>query len=378
VKKVDFVFFDAGGGHRSAANALKTVAEQQGRPWDVQLMNLQEELDSLDVFRKIARIRLQDLYNQMLAKGWTLGSEYLLPPVHGIIRLYYPAQVRMLTDYWRRSQPDMVVSVVPNFNRALFQSLKNANPEIPFVTILTDFSDFPPHFWLEKQDHYVVCGTERAYRQAIEGGKRPERTFLVSGMILRPAFYEAINYDRAIERRKIGLDPGKPTALILFGGQGSPVMLNITRSLQELEGQLQLILICGRNVKLADQIRKLPTRLPMHVVEFTSDIPYLMHLSDIFIGKPGPGSISEALAMNLPVIVEQNAWTLPQERYNAEWVKEKEVGIVVKSFSKVREAVSDLLKPARFRELQANAAAIENRAVFQITDILQDILDKRK
>ncbi len=48
-----------------------------------------------------------------------------------------------------------------------------------------------------------------------------------------------------------------------------------------------------------------------------------MHASDFFIGKPGPGSISEALAMKLPVIVERNAWTLPQERYNADWVTER-------------------------------------------------------
>ena len=32
----------------------------------------------------------------------------------------------------------------------------------------------------------------------------------------------------------------------------------------------------------------------MHVVGFTSEIPYYMVLSDFFIGKPGPGSISEA------------------------------------------------------------------------------------
>ena len=51
-----------------------------------------------------------------------------------------------------------------------------------------------------------------------------------------------------------------------------------------------------------------------------------MQLADFFIGKPGPGSVSEALAMRLPVIVECNAWTLPQERYNAEWIVEKEVG----------------------------------------------------
>ena len=70
----------------------------------------------------------------------------------------------------------------------------------------------------------------------------------------------------------------------------------------------------------------------MHVVGFSSEIPYFMSLSDFFIGKPGPGSITEAIKMKLPVIVERNAWTLPQERYNADWVKEKRCGIVLDSF----------------------------------------------
>ena len=121
----------------------------------------------------------------------------------------------------------------------------------------------------------------------------------------------------------------------------------------------------------------MPSRLPMHVVEFTTDIPYFMSLSDFFIGKPGPGSISEAVAMKLPVIVERNAWTLPQERYNADWVREKGVGIVVDNFSEIRKAVSELLKPARLSELQQNVAKINNRAVFEIPDILQKILDRR-
>src|SRR3954468_7163798 len=102
MKKIDFIYFDAGGGHRSAATALKSVAEQQGRPWSIRLFNLQEELDSLDIFRKITRLRLQDIYNRMLARGWTLGSAYLVPPMHAIIRLFHPAQVKMLTDIWRR------------------------------------------------------------------------------------------------------------------------------------------------------------------------------------------------------------------------------------------------------------------------------------
>ena len=71
---IDFVFFDAGGGHRSAANALKSVIEEQNRSWTVRLVNLQEALDVLDIFRKYLGLRLEDVYNLMLTKGWTLGS----------------------------------------------------------------------------------------------------------------------------------------------------------------------------------------------------------------------------------------------------------------------------------------------------------------
>src|SRR3954451_19182067 len=119
MRKGDFVFFDAGGGHRSAATALKAAAEEQGRPWEIRLVNLQEVLEPLDMFRKLTGIGLQDMYNRMLAAGWTLGSQYLLAGMHGLIRLCHPAQVRMLADFWRSQPPDLLISLVPNFNRAL-------------------------------------------------------------------------------------------------------------------------------------------------------------------------------------------------------------------------------------------------------------------
>src|SRR5579864_3689553 len=84
-RKLDFIFFDAGGGHRAAANALKTVIEQQQRPWEIRLVNLQEVLDPLDIFRKITGLRLQDVYNLLLKKGWTLGSPQLTAAMHLII-----------------------------------------------------------------------------------------------------------------------------------------------------------------------------------------------------------------------------------------------------------------------------------------------------
>ncbi len=365
--KIDFIYFDAGGGHRAAATALKTVAHQQNEPWDVRLVNLQEVLHSLDVFRKVTRIRLEDIYNLMLAKGWTLGSAQGLMFMHGVIRLLHGPTTKLLSRHWLESKPDMVVSLVPNFNRTLYQGLRAALPDVPYVTILTDFADYPPHFWIEKQRQYFICGTQKAVEQARALGHSEDRIFRTSGMILRPSFYQPVTVDRASERACLGLDPEKPTGLVLFGGQGSSVMLEIDRHLDDT----QLIFICGKNTSLAEKLR---ARRPKakHLIEgFTSEIPYYMHLADFFIGKPGPGSISEAVAMKLPVIVERNAWTLPQERYNADWVLEQGAGLVLPNFGKVHEAVGRLL--GSLDEYRANVAKIENRAVFEIIDILRSI-----
>ena len=100
-----------------------------------------------------------------------------------------------------------------------------------------------------------------------------------------------------------------------------------------------------------------------------------MSLADFFIGKPGPGSISEAIEMGLPVIVERNAWTLPQERYNCDWVLERQAGLVLSSFRLIGPAVDELLEPANLESYRARVAAIRNRAVFEIPDMLGGILD---
>lgn len=376
MSRIDFVYFDAGGGHRSAATALKAVVERQARPWQVRLVNLQEVLDGIDLFRQVTGHRLQDLYNGILARGWTLGTGLLLPGVHGLIRLYHPAQVRGLRRFWATDAPDMVVSLVPNFNRALFQAYQSVRRGAPYVTVMTDLADYPPHFWIERQAQYLVCGSERARRQAADLGVRPERVFSTSGMILRPEFHDPPSLDVDEERRHLGLRPDLPTGLVLFGGHGGPKMVEIVRRLQQSRQPLQLIALAGRNEKVAARLRALTLRYPLHVQGFTPDVPRYMAASDFFLGKPGPGCISEALAMQLPVIVERNAWTLPQERFNTRWVEESGVGIVLPTFKQVCPAVEDLLSDGTLARLKANAAALRNSAVFEVAEILGNILER--
>jgi len=371
-RRLTIVFFDAGGGHRSAAEALKSVLESQDRPWKVQLLNLQRELDKLDVLRKLTRIRIQDGYNLMLRRGWTRLAPALLPVLQATIRLHHRPTVRLLTAYWKQNPTDLVLSVIPHFNRAIAESVRRAECAPPFVTLLTDLADYPPHFWMERQDQHFICGSDRAVRQARELGHPAEKVHQVSGMILNPRFYEIPPLtadERAARRKELGFDPSRPVGLVLFGGQGAKVMLEIA---ERLDG-LQLLMICGHNAKLAGRLRELRRSAPMFIEGFTKEVPRYMQVADYFIGKPGPGSISEAVAMGLPVIVERNAWTLPQERYNADWIREKGIGIVLQNFRGIAQAVDRLLDPADFERYRAATRRIENRAVFEIPEILERI-----
>jgi UDP-N-acetylglucosamine:LPS N-acetylglucosamine transferase len=112
---------------------------------------------------------------------------------------------------------------------------------------------------------------------------------------------------------------------------------------------------------------------PRAVVEFTTEVRRYMQLGDFFIGKPGPGSLSEAVHVGLPIVTVRNAWTMPQERYNTEWVRENGLGIVGTSMRRLKEPVRELL--ARLPEFSANVARMPpNRAVFEVPGILERIM----
>jgi len=106
-------------------------------------------------------------------------------------------------------------------------------------------------------------------------------------------------------------------------------------------------------------------------------VPDYMRLADFFIGKPGPGSISEAVHMGLPVIIEGNARTLPQERYNLAWVEEQKLGVVISSFRHIPAAVRFLLADNRLEQFRRSARHITNRAVYEIPEMLERILAER-
>ncbi len=193
-------------------------------------------------------------------------------------------------------------------------------------------------------------------------------------MIVRPEFYRRPEINREQERRRLGLRPDLPTGLVMFGGFGSRRMLTIARRVAEAGVKTQLIFLCGHNQRLREQLSAMKLPFPCHVEGFTRDIPRLMQLSDYFVGKPGPGSVSEALVMDLPVIVERNARTMVQERYNTEWIERHQFGVVLRSFNEIVAGIKQMLDPQRLAHFRSRARAFNNRAVFEIPDLLEALI----
>ena len=242
-KKIELIYFNFGGGHKASALALQQSIKIK-YDWDIKLTNLVDVIDEKELYKKITGSRPEDIYNKLLAKGLTAGLAPQLKIIQAGISLLSPVLSKHMSEYWLKDKPDIVVSLIPNFNYPLASGLHNVFPDVPYLTIMTDIADYPPHFWMEKDiNQNIICGSEKAITQARELGIPEERIFSVSGMIIRPDFYNVVDIDIQRERQKYNLSKEDCVGLVMFGGAGSKKMLTISEKLYNKP----LILICGKN-----------------------------------------------------------------------------------------------------------------------------------
>ncbi len=367
---------DAGGGHRAAARALAAAAEETKAPFRLRVESFQQALIELDVLKRVTGVSIEDGYNLILRERWNAAMVPLLRIVHAAIWVRRRAIVRTLAA-WLGRQPRLaaVVSVIPNFNGVMRDAIRVAIPGTPLVVVLTDFADFPPRFWIEPGLDRVVVGTDEARAQALAIGIPPERVSRVSGMVMHPRFYRAGGPSvRGRVRGELGLGEADFAVTLLFGGKGSPEMAPLSERLLAADPAFHVIAICGENPALFERLAPLEARAGGRLVRlgFTDRVADFLAASDLLVTKPGPGSLSEAFHQRVPVIVPRNVHTIPQERFNTDFVRERGLGLVVSRTREIPAAAlrlfHDLAGRAAIR--QRLAALPDNRAVYEVVDIV--------
>jgi UDP-N-acetylglucosamine:LPS N-acetylglucosamine transferase len=371
-KVVEIIYIKAGGGHVATSMAIGNYLKKVEPNVVVKYTDIRNVLDNIDPIEKYLRFKVEDFYNMLISHNFGYGSEFMLRLSQKIIQFYYEEIVETLTSYHINNRPDIVISTIPNFNKAINESLYRSNGihisrKQPLIVVVCDFADLPPHFWVEDIDAFYICPTQKVFEQVCHEAPNYQYIVPTNGVVLREEFY---NHEYIYTQNKSAI------GLVSFGGYGSNSMLRLAKAVQSKwfgfdQIGIDFIYLAGYNTSLATKLAKL-VRTTDKVCSYTSNIIPLLEKSDFFVGKPGPGSISEALAIGLPIVIEKNRGTLIQERYNADWVEEHEVGVVTKDISTLNAIMKIVTYNKYTMNIQTNIP--KNDALFKVTDLVRRFL----
>src|SRR5579871_3274529 len=349
-KRALLLISDTGGGHRSAANAIAAALDEISSP-----NSFEHRVEDVAAHCSFPLTQL--------GLGYSMALRYA-PPVYGALyyatngRRRYRALVRFceplyrerLRDLFLNYQPDVIVSVHPLLNHAALRARADAHMQhVPIITVITDLGKVHES-WLTPEADAVVVPAREVYERALSRGVQPSRLRML-GQPIHPKFDDVVG-SKAELRAQLGLPQDRFVTLLMAGGEGGGKLMPTTMALAKARLPMHLVVVCGRNetlrAKLEDLAPALPT--PMTVMGFTDKIPELMRTSDLLVTKAGPGTLAEANAAQLPVVVYD--YVPGQERGNVDFVRSNGIGLVaINSAAEVRRAVERLVR---------NAALVDN------------------
>jgi 1,2-diacylglycerol 3-beta-galactosyltransferase len=334
MKKILYLFSDTGGGHRASAKALIGAVEK--------LAPGQVKQEMVDVFSECSG------FLNFFARLYAPVIKYV-PQVWGVLYFFVDDIKRLmfleklakpfignnLKKLIAERKPDMIVSVHPLMNHLTTGALKDLNLKIPMITVITDPLTIH-RSWIDEQVDMAVVATEEAKQTALSFGM-PERKLRVLGLPIRIDF--AVEENEKTVRHPASVPF---TVLMMGGGDGAGKMFDIAKAINNIGLKIQLDVICGRNKQLEDKLNDLArnTKFKMNVYGFTEKVADLMSSADLLITKAGPGSIAEALAMDLPMIIM--SWIPGQEEGNVDFVKKDGLGKVSKDPKEIAAFVREL------------------------------------
>jgi 1,2-diacylglycerol 3-beta-galactosyltransferase len=333
---------DTGGGHRSAANAIAAALAETTPPHV-----FESRID--DVAAHCAFPLTQ------LGLGYSMALRYA-PPVYGALyhatngRRRYRALVRFCEPLYRERlrdlfigyRPDVIVSVHPLLNHAALRARGDAHMQhVPVVTVITDLGKVHES-WLVPDADAIVVPAREVYARALSRGVSPARLRLL-GHPIHPKF-DDVTGSKADLRVQLKLPPATPVVMLMAGGEGGGKLLSTALALARARLPIELVVVCGRNEHLEQKLRELAATLPtpMHVLGFTDKIPEYFRAVDLLVTKAGPGTLAEANAAQLPVVVYD--FVPGQERGNVDFVRHNGLGVIaLQGAPKVVAAVRTLI-----------------------------------
>ncbi len=363
--KVLILSATTGGGHMTAAHALQTYI--LSREPDAEIM-IEDTLEYVSPF---------------LNKAVTGGYVYMAKNTPGIYGTVYMSAdkntpinktVEMTTTILRNKlyplvesfSPDIVITTHP-FAAEMITALKTRGlVNLPVINIITDFAVHKAYI-SDGVDAYIVSSREMV-DDIVSRGVQRVRVYPY-GIPVKPEFFNAIDREKVFEQE--GLDASLPTILIMAGSFGVTDILKIYHKIVKSPEDFQVIVITGKNEKLYEtfqrylnkisirntllEIRELtkpvnPSKLirrkkpakATKLMYYTNEVEKYMHMSDLIVTKPGGLTVSESIAVGLPMAIFK---AIPgQEAQNAEFLCKKNMAVMLEKNNSCTALITDLLR----------------------------------
>jgi processive 1,2-diacylglycerol beta-glucosyltransferase len=264
-----------------------------------------------------------------------------------------------------RIRPDAIICTHFLPAEILARQRRNGRLDCPLWVQVTDFDLH--RMWVHGGITGYFAGNEEvAFRLRDKGVA--DHAIGVTGIPVMPEFGQAA--DRAGCAREIGLDPARSTLLLMGGSSGLGALEQVAQRLLALDLDFQLIVMAGSNVATLARLQLLQQRYPgrLFAQGYTTRVARLMACSDLAITKPGGLTVSECLAMGLPMILNQ---PIPgQEERNADYLLEQGVALKAGDAATLEYRVTDLLgHPAKLATMRRRAAELGRaRAARDVVD----------
>ena len=243
----------------------------------------------------------------------------------------------------------------------------------PILAVQTDFQSEPP--WVQREIDFYCVGSEEAKSELIGWGVSPNRV-LACGIPIDPAF--AFSYDRAELLKALGLAERHPVVLVMGGGMGPAPLDEIIRTLELCGTTLQVLAVTGHDHAMKSRVENLRGKLALdlRVLGWTDNVPELMAAADVLITKPGGLTTSEALAMNLPMVLTHPI-PGPEERH-LRYLERHGVAFGARQLEEIPRLVARILtSPGEREEMVRRAKELARPdAALAVAQVARALLEK--
>lgn len=271
----------------------------------------------------------------------------------GVKTIFQKSLEKKVKKELKDSNPDSVIVTHPFYLPTLESILDYQKTPIPFLNIITNPLTIHPLEFSSLADFNFVY--DKSHKKMGKRNKIPQEKIFPLGWLIRKNFYQ--KYNRALLRKNLGFKKNILTFLICGGSEGTNMILKIIPALFLAKKPLQVIVVCGSNKalyktlvslkKITPKLKKIfPLNLKLY--QFTHQLPQLMTVSDLVIGKAGPNLIFETVAQKRPFFAICHI--AGQEDGNLDLIREKGLGLVEENPFKALKLLQKIINHSQFLE----------------------------